>query len=72
MTCGFPLTRYEKVTKVPLKKCLAKIQTCSRMSCPREAKLVCGNDGVSYRNLCQLQEVSKKKRLLLVLMHYLF
>lgn len=58
MTCGFPLTRYEKITKVPLKMCLDKISTCSRMSCPREAVTVCGNDGVTYRNLCELQEAT--------------
>jgi len=58
MTCGFPLTRYERITEVPLKKCLEKIKTCSRMSCSRDTKYVCGNDGVTYRNLCELQEAT--------------
>lgn len=58
MTCGFPLTRYERVTKVPLKKCLDKIKSCSRMTCPGSARPVCGNDGVTYRNLCELQEAT--------------
>jgi len=58
MTCGFPLTRYEKIVKVPLKMCLDKIQSCSRMTCPRKEVTVCGNDGVSYRNLCELQEAT--------------
>jgi len=58
MTCGFPLTRYERIIEVPLKKCLEKIKTCSRMTCSREARYVCGNDGVTYRNLCELQEAT--------------
>lgn len=58
MTCGFPLTRYERITEVPLKKCLQKIETCSRMTCSRKASYVCGNDGVTYRNLCELQEAT--------------
>jgi len=58
MTCGFPLTRYEKIEKVPLKKCLDKIETCKRMSCSQEVRFVCGNDGVTYRNMCELQEAT--------------
>jgi len=58
MTCGFPLTRLEKITEVPLKKCLKKIETCMRMNCSGEVRLVCGNDGVTYKNVCELQEAT--------------
>lgn len=44
--------------QVPLRKCKSKIEVCRRMSCGREVRYVCGNDGVSYRNLCELQEAT--------------
>jgi len=58
MTCGFPLTRYDQILKVPLRNCKDKIQTCSRMKCSREVRYVCGNDGSTYRNMCELQEAT--------------
>lgn len=58
MTCGFPLTRFEKITEVPLKKCFKKISNCMKMKCPQEVRHVCGNDGVTYKNICELQEAT--------------
>jgi len=58
LNCGFPLTRYDQIVKVPLKNCKNKIQTCSRMKCSREVRYVCGNDGITYRNTCELQEAT--------------
>lgn len=56
--CGFPLTTFKKITKVPLKECSEKIETCARMNCPEKQEPVCGNDGVTYRSLCELQEAT--------------
>ena len=52
------MSRYDRIVKVPLKNCKDKIQTCSRMKCSRAAQFVCGNDGVTYRNMCDLQEAT--------------
>ena len=43
---------------VQLRDCKDKIETCSRMTCSREVRYVCGNNGVTYRNKCHLQEAT--------------
>jgi len=56
--CGFPLLTFKMITEVSLKKCTDKINTCKRMTCEEKNELVCGNDGVTYRNICELQEAT--------------
>ena len=61
----YPLTRYERVTSVDFSQCEAKATACAKMVCPTADQSrrnnvlgltdqVCGNDGVTYANLCQL------------------
>ena len=62
ITCGFPLTRYEKIVAVNNEKCASKNAMCSKMVCPSEtssgSEQVCGNDGVTYKNSCQLRKAT--------------
>ncbi|XP_023343381.1 agrin isoform X2 [Eurytemora carolleeae] len=59
--CGFPLLTFKKITKVLLENCKRRMETCSRMvQCPDEESAVCGNNGITYRNKCELQEATCK------------
>ena len=61
MTCGFPLTRYERVTVVDFELCEPKRSTCGKVVCPEprgEKDQVCGNDGITYGNQCLLRKAT--------------
>lgn len=58
ITCGYPLTRYERVTGVEWSLCAAKNSSCSKMNCPSDVDEMCGNDGVTYDNACLLRKAT--------------
>ncbi|XP_040564381.1 agrin [Lepeophtheirus salmonis] len=58
MTCGFPLTRYENIVPVDREKCASKEAMCSKITCSNERDEVCGNDGVTYKNVCHLRKAT--------------
>jgi len=60
LTCGFPLTRYELITVVSFNHCASKNAMCQKLVCGNEYSPVCGNDAITYTNLCHLQMATCK------------
>lgn len=58
MTCGFPLTRYELITAVSFKNCASKNAMCEKLICNNDYSPACGNDAITYTNLCHLQKAT--------------
>jgi hypothetical protein len=58
LTCGFPLTRYELITVVSFKNCASKNAMCKKLVCGMENSPVCGNDAITYKNMCHLQKTT--------------
>ena len=55
---SFPLTRYELITVVSFKNCASKNAMCEKLICHNEYSPVCGNDAITYTNMCHLQKAT--------------
>ena len=54
----FPLTRYELITAVSFKNCASKNAMCEKLICNNDYSPACGNDAITYTNLCHLQKAT--------------
>lgn len=55
----YPLTRYELITQVSFKNCASKNAMCEKLVCSgSERSPVCGNDAITYKNMCYLQKAT--------------
>ncbi len=43
---------------MPFALCAQKASNCAQMSCPSSISEVCGNDGVTYSNACELRRAT--------------